>query len=88
MAKPKIEKEVVSFRLKSNYLKTFRKACEVSGVRMSSIIESLMFRYLKELDQIMKEEEEMMSITERLKRRVSADLKEFDEELMREGYSE
>ncbi len=84
----KVKKEVVSFRLKSNYIKTFRKACEVSGVKMSSIIESLMFRYLKELDQIMKEEDNMMSITERLERKVSSDLKEFDEEMKVEDYSE
>lgn len=67
MSKEQIPKTLASFRIKDNYLKTFRSACKLAGVRMSDIIESFMFKYLQEFDQIMEEEDSVKGIEERIK---------------------
>ena len=76
-----MNKTLASFRLKSAYLKTFKKACELSEVSMTSVLESLIFQYLKDFDHIMKEEEDVDKLVDRISDYVKKNNQKGDIEL-------
>lgn len=59
MVRESIPRKLVSFRIKEPYFRTFKKACELSELRMSTVIESLMFSWLKTYGDSLHEEEEI-----------------------------
>lgn len=47
------KKILANFRLRSDYYKPFKKACEISGDSMTSIIEGLIFSYIESMSEIL-----------------------------------
>lgn len=58
-----MEKIPVNFRIRKKYMDTFQKACKLTGVTMTSVIESLIFSWLKEFGDMLDQEKEIDKLT-------------------------
>ncbi len=70
------EKILVNFRIRKHYHRTFQKACQYQGVAMSHIIESLIFKYLKEFDANLTQPQFDKELLELIGSKLNPDLKE------------